>query len=48
MTICTDVEKPFLEKLHQAHWQVIDQGKSIPIDPSKFLRVIYCEGITES
>ena len=24
----TNVEKPFLEKLSQAHWQVIDQGKA--------------------
>ena len=24
----TNVEKPFLEKLRQAHWQVIDQGQS--------------------
>ena len=23
----TNVEKPFLEKLRQAHWQVIDQGQ---------------------
>jgi len=34
----TNVEKPFLEKLRQAHWQVIDQGQGIPVDPSKSLR----------
>jgi ATP-dependent DNA helicase RecG len=28
MTEYTNVEKPFLEKLRQAHWQVIDQGKA--------------------
>jgi len=22
----TNVEKPFLEKLRQTHWQIIDQG----------------------
>jgi type I restriction enzyme R subunit len=28
----TNVEKPFLEKLHQAHWDVINQGQGIPED----------------
>jgi type I restriction enzyme R subunit len=34
----TNVEKPFLEKLRQAHWQVIDQGQGITVDPRKSLR----------
>jgi|SRR5665647_1481359 len=34
----TNVEKPFLEKLRQAHWQVIDQGQGVPVDPAKSLR----------
>jgi type I restriction enzyme R subunit len=39
----TNVEKPFLEKLSQAHWQVIDQGQGIPVDPSKSLRSSFAE-----
>jgi type I restriction enzyme R subunit len=35
----TNVEKPFLEKLSQAHWQVIDQGQGVPVDPAKSLAV---------
>lgn len=34
----TNVEKPFLDKLRQAHWQVIDQGQGIRIDTFKSLR----------
>jgi type I restriction enzyme R subunit len=34
----TNVEKPFLEKLRQLNWKVIDQGFGIPQDPSKSLR----------
>lgn len=26
----TNIEKPFLEKLNQAHWQVIDQVQGVP------------------
>lgn len=39
----TNVEKPFLEKLHQAHWQVIDQGQGIPVDPKKSMRSSFGE-----
>jgi len=39
----TNVEKPFLDKLGQAHWQVIDQGQGIPVDPSKSLRTSFSE-----
>lgn len=33
-----NVEKPFLNKLRQLGWQVIDQGIGIPQDPAKSLR----------
>jgi len=33
-----NVEKPFLEKLRQLGWQVIDQGIGIPQEPAKSLR----------
>ncbi len=33
-----NVEKPFLDKLRQLGWQVIDQGIGVPQDPSKSLR----------
>jgi type I restriction enzyme R subunit len=33
-----NVEKPFLDKLRQLGWQVIDQGIGIPQDPKKSLR----------
>lgn len=33
----TNVEKPFLEKLRQAHWQVIDQGQGVPVNQEKFV-----------
>jgi hypothetical protein len=32
-----NVEKPFLEKLKQAHWQVIDQGQGVPVNQEKFV-----------
>ena len=32
------VEKPFLDKLRQLGWQVIDQGIGVPQDPAKSLR----------
>lgn len=39
-----NVEKPFLEKLRQLHWEVIDQGSfGIPQDPSKSLRTSFRE-----
>lgn len=34
----TNVEKPFLDKLRQLGWQVIDQGIGVPQDPGKSLR----------
>ena len=33
-----DVEKPFLDKLRQLQWTVIDQGFGIPQEPEKSLR----------
>ena len=39
----TNVEKPFLEKLHQAHWEVINQGQGIPEDPTKSGRTSFDE-----
>lgn len=33
-----NVEKPFLEKLRQLEWQVIDQGLGVPQEPEKSLR----------
>jgi len=39
-----NVEKPFLEKLKQLNWEVIDQGSfGIPQDPSKSLRSSFRE-----
>lgn len=33
-----NVERPFLDKLRQLNWQVIDQGLGVPQDPEKSLR----------
>lgn len=33
-----NIEKPFLEKLRQLGWQVIDQGVGVPQEPQKSLR----------
>jgi len=33
-----DVEKPFLDKLTQLGWQVINQGQGIPQEPERSLR----------
>jgi type I restriction enzyme, R subunit len=33
-----NVEKPFLEKLRQLEWQVVDQGLGVPQEPEKSLR----------
>lgn len=33
-----NVERPFLDKLRQLGWQVIDQGLGVPQDPAKSLR----------
>ena len=38
-----NVEKPFLEKLRQARWQVIDQGQVIPMNPATSLRTSFGE-----
>jgi type I restriction enzyme R subunit len=38
-----NVEKPFLEKLRQLNWQVIDQGLGIPQEPEKSLRNTFNE-----
>ncbi len=40
-----NVEKPFLEKLSQLGWQVIDQGLGIPQEPEKSLRTNFKEVI---
>lgn len=32
------VEKPFLDKLRQLGWQVIDQGIGVPQEPQRSLR----------
>lgn len=38
MSEYTEVEKPLLKQLEILGWQVIDQGESIPEDPTKSLR----------
>ena len=39
-----NVEKPFLEKLKDLNWKVIDQGSfGIPQDPAKSLRTSFKE-----
>lgn len=40
-----NVEKPFLDKLKQLGWQVIDQGIGIPQEPEKSLRKSFKEVI---
>lgn len=42
-----NVEKPFLEKLKQLGWQVIDQGIGIPQAPDKSLRKSFREVVLE-
>lgn len=42
-----NVEKPFLEKLKQLGWNVIDQGIGIPQDPDKSLRRSFREVVFE-
>lgn len=41
----TRVEKPFLDKLRELNWQVIDQGQGIPSEPRKSLRNSFTETI---
>lgn len=38
-----NVEKPFLDKLEQLGWKVINQGIGIPQDPEKSLRHTFKE-----
>lgn len=38
-----NVEKPFLEKLRECKWTVIDQGTGIPVDPQKSMRSSFDE-----
>ena len=47
MSEYTNVEKPFLEKLNQLGWEVIEQGFGIPQDPSKSLRNSFKEVVLE-
>lgn len=39
----TNVEKPFLEKLQLANWEVINQGQGVPEDPTKSRRTSFDE-----
>lgn len=39
MSEYTEVEQPFLQQLQTLGWQIIDQGQSIPQDPSPSLRL---------
>ena len=38
-----NVEKPFLEKLRECKWTVIDQGTGIPVDPQQSMRSSFDE-----
>ena len=38
-----NVEQPFLNKLREAHWTVIDQGQGIPANPAISLRSSFAE-----
>ncbi len=40
----TNIEKTFLEKLHQANWQVINQGQGVLVEQAKLLQVICRQG----
>lgn len=37
------VERPFLDRLRQLGWEVIEQGRGIPQDPAKSLRTSFRE-----
>ncbi|CAA0116775.1 Type-1 restriction enzyme R protein [Halioglobus japonicus] len=39
MSEYTEVEQPFLQQLQALGWHTIDQGKEIPSDPTKSLRI---------
>lgn len=41
MSEYSSVEKPFLEKLKELKWNVINQGCSIPEDPTKSHRISF-------
>ena len=41
----TNVERPFLDKLRQCGWHVIDQGPGIPQEPERSLRTTFKEVI---
>jgi len=43
MSEYTNVEKPFLDKLRQAHWTVIDQEQGIPQNPAESMRSSFSE-----
>ncbi len=43
MSEYTNVEKPFLDKLRQLDWQVIDQGLGVLQEPEKSLRNTFKE-----
>jgi type I restriction enzyme, R subunit len=38
MSEYTEVEQPFLHRLQDLGWQIVDQGSDIPADPAKSLR----------
>lgn len=42
-----NVEKPFLEKLKELNWHIIDQGQGIPQDPSMSLRTGFRQVVLE-
>ncbi|HZG00162.1 MAG TPA: HsdR family type I site-specific deoxyribonuclease, partial [Chitinophagales bacterium] len=42
-----NVEQPFLQKLRELGWQVIDQGPGVPQDPAKSLRNNFREVVLE-
>lgn len=39
----TNVEQPFLQKLRDTHWKVIDQGQGIPVNPENSMRSSFSE-----
>ena len=43
MSEYSNVEAPFLQKLRETHWKVIDQGQGIPQDPAKSMRTNFGE-----
>ena len=43
MSEYSNVERPFLQKLRETHWRVIDQGTGIPQDPMVSLRSSFDE-----